>query len=220
MKNIILISIISFFGFKTLGQGKFIEIGSSFGSNLISPSAGIYKDFSLGKKDRLIIGTGLRYTGFLGKEVLFTSAPADIAADVSKTDTLSAPKPSIHALNVMINLGFKITKKLQLGFNIDAAGISFGPEGEPTYIGNRSRTPVKAKPTSPNVLLVGNNDIGSLNSLFYANYSIKEKLGISAGYQFMFNELKTNTKVQTNPEPNDRFRTKTSSIYIGLRIGI
>ena len=74
----------------------------------------------------------------------------------------------------------------------------------------------KAKPTSPKVLLVGDNDRGSLNSHFYGRYKLNEKIGLNVAYQFLFNELKTNTKVQTIPEANDRFRTKSSQIYVGL----
>ncbi len=195
---------------------KYIEVGGAFGSSNGSINLSGQKDWYLGKKDRIIIGTGLRFTSFFGNDITFTTAPAQLSIEPKSVDSLFAPKPALYSFNLLINLGYKISDKIEVGFNIDALGLSFGPEGSPTFISNKKSTVTKAKPTSPNVLLVGDNDRGSLNSHFYGRYKLNEKIGLNVAYQFLFNELITITKVQSIPEANDRFRAKSSQIYVGV----
>ncbi|MEN9598311.1 MAG: hypothetical protein RL596_622 [Bacteroidota bacterium] len=69
---------------------------------------------------------------------------------------------------------------------------------------------VTAKPTGFNLLLISDNDLGSLNSELFIRYKINNKWSIRGGTSFLFNEYKTNTKVQVqNGIENDRFRYKS-----------
>ncbi len=192
------------------------DLSFGFGNKQGSVVAGYFYNWNLGKSKKFFIGTGARFNTFYGTAVNFTSAPASLAGDKLKEDTLLAPKPSAYSMNILINLGYNITPKLQAGFNIDLIGASFGPEGSPVFISNGVSTATKAKPAGFNVLLVGNNDRGSLNSEFYARYKLTEKFGVKFAYQYFFNELVTTTKVQTTPEANDRFRNKSRLINIGF----
>jgi hypothetical protein len=192
------------------------DLSFGFGDKQGSIVAGYFYNWNLGKGKKFFIGTGARFNTFYGTKVNFTSAPSSLAGDKLKEDTLLAPKPSAFSMNILINLGYNITPKLQAGFNIDLIGASFGPEGSPTFISNGVSTATKAKPAGFNVLLVGNNDRGSLNSEFYARYKITDKFGVKLAYQYFFTELVTTTKVQTLPEANDRFRNKAGLINIGF----
>jgi hypothetical protein len=116
----------------------------------------------------------------------------------------------------MINLGYNFTPKMQIGFNIDLLGFSFGPEATPAFRSNGVQVNTKAKPTSFNLLLVGNNDKGTLNSEFYLRYKINNKIGLKVAYQYFFTELTTSTKIQTLPEQNDRFRNKANLFNFGV----
>ena len=214
--RLIILFLLSSIGVFAQEKTKYIEVGGAFGSSNGSINLSGQKDWYVGKKDRIIIGTGLRFTSFFGNDITFTTAPAKLSIEPKSVDSLFAPKPALYSLNLMINLGYKISDKIEVGFNIDALGLSFGPEGSPTFISNKKSTVTKAKPTSPNVLLVGDNDRGSLNSHFYGRYKLNEKIGLNVAYQFLFNELTTATKIQTVPEANDRFRVKSSQIYVGL----
>ncbi len=219
MKKLVILTMMFFaFSNSAFSQSKYAEVGVGIGSGSFSPVLGFQKDFAFGKKKRILVGTGIRYTGYFGKDITFTSAPNELAIDLAKTDSLLAPTPALHALNIPLNLGYKFNEKLSLGFTIDVVGVSFGPTGSPSFISNGKTTKVSAKPTPLNVLLVGNNDRGSLNSMFYGKYRITEKLGVKLGYQFLFNELTTSTVVQTKPIANDRFRVKSSLIFIGLNV--
>jgi opacity protein-like surface antigen len=195
---------------------QFADIGFGFGSKQGSIGAGYNYNWNITKSKKFVIGTGVRFNTFYGTAVKFTSAPASLAGDKAKEDTLTAPKPSVSSINLFLNLGYNITPKLQAGFNIDVIGASFGAEGSPVFTTNGISTVTKAKPTGFNVLLVGNNDKGSLSSEFYVRYKLTEKFGAKLAFQYLFSELTTNTKVQTAPIQNDRFRNKASLINLGF----
>ena len=224
MKNVISLILILFFVNSLLfaqketleKTNKYAEVGFGVGSSQYSFSAAYNYNWQLGSKRKFFVGTGLRFTLFGGDNVNFTSAPSSLADDDKNVDTLLAPKPNINSLNLIINLGYNISSKFQVGFSIDALGFSFGPTGSPSYIRNGKAKVTAASPTSTNILLVGNNDKGSLNSLLYLKYKLNEKFGLKLAYQFLFNELTTDTKIQTIPEQNDRFRNKGALGYLGV----
>ncbi len=215
--KIIALCLVSLFSY---GQNTFIDAGVALGSDAFSVVAGYNKNWNLGKKSKFIVGTGVRFTSFSGKNKNFITAPAKLTANETSIDTLFAPTPKLYGLNLIINLGYKISPKIEAGFNVDAIGASFGPEGTPNYIRNGVSKATMASPTKVNLLLVGDNDKGSLNSQFYAKYKLNDKLGIKLAYQFLFNELTTKTKIQTVPEANDRFRLKSSMIFGGVFINL
>ena len=213
-----LLLILTFISFSITAQqnNNYAELGGGIGSSVASINVALHKNWTLGKKNKFVIGTGVRFTSFFGTNVNFTTAPADLTSDDKNIDTLLAPSPGMSSINAMINLGYRVSNKLELGFNIDVIGISFGTKGTPTFISNGKRTATTANPTSPNILLVGDNDRGSLNSHLYAKYEISQNIGIKLAYQFLFNELTTETKIQTLPSANDRFRTKSNMVFLGV----
>jgi long-subunit fatty acid transport protein len=212
--------------------GQFVDISFGIGNNQSSLVAGYFHNWILNRYKKMklpksfsgkskgssfFLGTGVRLTSNFGKGSLYTSAPSSLARDVNKTDTLFTSNPIIVGINVLINLGYNITSKLQAGFNIDLIGFSVGSKSEPRLIQN----PVgyllgDAKPTGLNILLIGNRDRGTLNSEFYARYNIANRFGVKLAYQYLFTELTTNTKVQTLPVQNDRFRNKARLFSIGV----
>lgn len=191
---------------------QYINLGAGFGSSQTSISGAYIHNWNLGVKKKFFIGTGVRFTSYFGKDIDFLSAPANLANEENSTDTILSAKPQINALNALINLGYNFNNKLQAGFNIDAIGLGFG--GNSTV--SNGITSTNAKAANFNVLLVGNNDIGSLNSNFYLQYKLKSNLGFYAGYQYLFTELKSEIPLQIVPENNDRFRNKASMVYLGL----
>lgn len=203
-------------GVTLVKRSVYSGVGGAVGDGHFSGLLSGQVDWHLGQKRRIVVGTGLRFTGFLGSDVVFTSAPPDLAADPLNMDTLLAPTPYIYSLNAMINLGFNITPKLTAGFNIDLVGLSFGPKGTPTFISQGQEQQANVSPTPVNVLLVGDNDLGSLNSHFFAKYSLNEKWRVQLAYQFLFNELTTESTLQTVPSNNDRYRHKASQVFVGV----
>lgn len=197
-------------------KSRFVDVSAGFGQDIFTVPVGYFYNWQLGKKHRFIIGTGLRLSGIWGNNLTYTSAPASLAGESASEDTLTVPKAGVYAANLILNLGYNFSPRLQAGFNIDAIGFSFGPEQSAIFQSNGINQTVTAKPTSFNWLLVGNNDKGSLNSEFYLRYRVGKNLGLKAAYQYLFTEYTTDRDVQTIPDSNDRFRNKSSLFNIGV----
>ncbi len=186
-----------------------------------SPALSYNYNWGLGKRGKFKIGTGVRFTYFAKGKTDLITAPASLTSGekgpqvlfteniLSNFDTLRLAKVGVGYLNIPIHLQYSFSQKFEVGFNIDAVGLSFGNKQSGTFYASDSRSLNKstqsAKPTTFNLLLVSDNDLGSLNSELYARYWVNDKIGIRAGLSFQFIEYTTD-KVLTFE--NDRFRTK------------
>lgn len=198
---------------------SFVEAGIGFNSNHTVLSAGYYRAWRLSESksffDKMYIGTGGRFSGFGAKEVRFTSAPRGLYR-TNNADSIFTPAPAIYAINIFLNLGYQINENFQAGFDIDLAGLSFGPNGSPTYISNGVPQTAKVNPTPVNVLMVGANNRGSLLSNLYLRYKINNRWGVRASYQTFYAEITTEELLQTVPENNKRFRHTTKLLGLGV----
>lgn len=184
----------------------------------------------LGKKQKKLgVGYGLRLTSYFGKDQAYITAPARLTSRqtgpqviFSKTyneslDTIMFSKSQINSLNLALYFDYKIAPKLEIGFNIDAIGVSFGKRQTGRLISTLRPESLpeeqSAKPTSLNVLLVSDNDIGSLNSEFLLRYWVNRNIAVKAGFCFLFAEYQTDQKLIFD---NDRFRNKVSMALIGI----
>lgn len=188
-------------------------------------------------KQRFKVGYGVRYTGYIGADKHFTTAPSKFTSPVqsigtifSETildniDTLTINNTAqTNSVNLSVHLQYTIGKRMKtdLGFNIDAVGLSFGGKktGSITSSALDPESPpvVEAHPTAVNLLLTSDNDIGSLNSEFYARYWISKKVAIKAGFTFYFSEYTTEEKLSFDNGRimNDRFRYKSSMAMLGV----
>lgn len=195
------------------GYGSFT---GAIGSNQGSVSLDYFQLWRLGKSEKIEIGLGGRFTSYFGTAQYFSSAPASLASEAKKSDSLLLQSPQVNVVNLAVNIGYRFSQKFSAGFNIDVTGFSFGKEEDGFYSNGNQGQATSARPTSFNILLVGNNDRGSLNSEFYVRYFFKEKLGVKLAYQYFFVEYVTDTKVQLEPEANDRFRNKASLFSLGI----
>jgi hypothetical protein len=212
------------------GINQFADFSIGFGTNQATTSLSYVHNWQLGKKQKIEIGVGARLTNYFGSKKYYATAPAKLttgktgpgvffSADIpANIDSVFFSKAQFNSLNISINLGYNITPKFYAGFNIDAIGFSFGGNKNGTYFANNgSTTATTAKPTTFNLLLVSDNDLGTLNSEFFGKYKLNSKWSAKLAYQFLFTEYKTTTKIQTTPsgDKNDRFRNKASLISIG-----
>lgn len=174
------------------------------------------------KKQRFKIGYGVRFNSYFGKNLNYVTAPAILTSKqtgpgvlFSETfyeniDTFYVSNSQQNALNLSINLQYTIKQKFDIGFNIDAAGISFGSKITGTYKSAQAPTYNNslqtASPTPFNLLLVSDNDIGALNSELYFRYWFKPKWAIKVGASFFFSEYTTTNNLRLD---NNRWRNKT-----------
>ncbi len=224
MKKQFLLAIgILFLAFTTsFGQRyRTADVAVAFGSGF-APALSYNQYY--GKKFKY--GFGLRFTSFTAGQTNVITAPAKLTAGkeslaaffepkkiTSQLDTLSLTKVQSNSLNLSINLQYSITPKIDVGFNIDAIGLSFGGQQSGTFIAKQTDAQGKlnnnkiqtGSPTSFNLLLISDSDIGNLNSELYGRYWLNDKFGIRAGLGFQFVEYTTTQKLAFD---NDRFRGK------------
>ncbi|MFM8914610.1 MAG: hypothetical protein ACKOE6_17080 [Flammeovirgaceae bacterium] len=197
---------------------QILGVTGAWAPKINSVSAEYFRVWTAGKTKRIELGGGVRFTSFFASQQHFTSAPAALAADPSKVDTPFVGTTQTNSFNVAIHLGYKVSNKIGLGFKIDALGFSFGGKQTGEFGPNSNRQPVSAAPTAFNILLINNNDRGTLNSEFFIRYHLTDRWSVKAAYQHLFTEYTTDTKIQTSPEENDRFRIKTDMFNLGVAL--
>jgi hypothetical protein len=223
MKKIIILSItVLYCSVTALAQTTYptkttdADVALSFG-NGFSTAFSYNKLWGLGASKRFKIGAGVRLTSFFGSKLDFTTAPANLTSKPEMVDTVNFASVQSNALNLNIQLQYSF-KKLDVGFNIDAIGASFGAGQSGTVAASTStlnKSTQAAKLSSFNVLLVGDNDLGSLNSELYARYWFTEKIGLRVGGSFQFIEYTTDKVIAFD---NQRFRLKTLQPFLALSI--
>lgn len=215
------------------------EVGAVLASNGSSSALALsinqYWGFGKNKKN-FKVGLGARLTSsFGGSSLEYITAPAKLTSGKTgpgvffadqipqNIDTLSLNGTQVNAINLYLALRYDFAKKWGVEFNIDLAGASLGGDKNATLNygdGAYASRNTTAKPTVGNVLLISDNDIGSLNSEFMISYKIKPKLKIKAGASFLFNEYTLDNPVnylntigtQVN---TDRYRTKMLMFGVG-----
>lgn len=186
-------------------------------------------NWRLGSSRRMGLGLGARMTSYLGANQYYITAPAKLTSESTSPliffkenveaniDSLLIQSPQVTAFNASINLDYQLSSKLTAGFNIDFIGFSLGGSRKANYINGAQGKNTTATPTSFNVLLISDNDRGTLNSELYLKYLISSsRWAIKASGQFLFTEYTTATYVQQAPEDNDRFRKKSLMVALGI----
>jgi hypothetical protein len=132
-----------------------VALGASQGSF----SLDYFHNWKFGKKQKLEIGFGGRFTSYFGSSQYYETAPARLTTGstgpgvlfkeiiIANIDSVLIESPQVNAFNLAVNIGYRISSKVGLGFNIDAIGLSFGQNKNGTYINGLQRIPVSGKPT-------------------------------------------------------------------------
>jgi hypothetical protein len=206
---------------------KTFDLALGGGGSGFSPAVSFTQMFGLGKSKRFKIGYGVRVTSYFGGVADFRTAPAKFTSGtssfsalfaediVTNIDTFRVNSFQTNALNISINLQYSLSKKIEVGFNIDASGKTWGStvEGELISKKNKRRfrdgsTTSSSNPETWNFLLISDSDIGSLNSEIYGRYWATDKIGIRAGASFQFVETTTDKKVEINGLTYNTWRKK------------
>ncbi len=242
MKTLIFFLIVFFVAFDNFSQNKpelFADGAISYGKMGTSATIGLKKNYTFGLKKQYNLGYGARLTSYFSenKNLIFRTAPAKITSgkaslaalfseDIkSQIDTLNFKNLQVNSLNFYLDLGYNLTKKISIGFNIDAVGLSFGAKQQAIFTANDSdfeglknnKQSFSAKPTSLNLLLISDSDIGSLNSEIYSKIQLNPKIGIRTGACFQFIEYSAEQNLAFN---NNRFRMKQLMPFLALIVKI
>ena len=214
---------------------NYFDIGVSAGSGKFAAALAWSHLNAIGKKkQKFKIGYGVRFTSFTGANKYYTTAPASLTSTaqglgtffsedvVENIDTITTATTLTNSLNLAIYFQYDLSPKFDVGFNIDAVGFSFGPAKQFNVISSSfdaGQSPIQmGSPTSFNLLLTSDNDIGSLNSEFYLRYWITKKIGVRAGFTFLFSEYRTDQKLSFDNGriENDRYRYKAGMALIAV----
>ncbi len=214
---------------------KYVDLAISGKSKQLSIAGSWVQMFGFGKqKQQFKIGYGVRFTSYFGANRYYTTAPAEYINPVqtietiatepieANIDTIAIQSLQVNALNLSINLQYTIKNRLDIGFNIDAIGFSFGRKQQTTVISSSfdpGQSPVEgASPTSFNLLLTSNNDLGSLNSELFARYWLSPRFAIRGGFTFLFTEYTTDEELSFNNGAivNDRYRFKSGLMMVAV----
>jgi len=211
-------------------QVRELSLTGALGKNQQSASIAAGYDWELWKTKRFALGTGIRINTYFGRNQVYITAPAKLTSGstgplvifkkniAENIDTFRIHSPQVTSFNLFINLRYRIASKFLVGFNIDAMGFSVGSRKTGTYI-NKTESITQSeqsRPTVFNLLLISDNDRGSLNSELYLKYQVNESWAAKVAANFLFTEYTTDSHVQRVPEPNDRFRNKSLMFGFGL----
>lgn len=217
MKKVVLAGFLLLFSSPLWSQtATTARISTGFAANEFTASLDGGRMHQLGKKQRLLLGYGLRYTHFRGSNVNYITAPAALTTK-DKLDTLVLGSSSVNSFNAYVQLGYQFLPKWVITFDIDVIGASFGAERSGVFSSTEDASfngLQKGSPTALNVLLVGDNDRGSLNSNFSLRYNVNENWQVQSGMTYLFTEF---TTTQNLTDANDRFRRKSTFFMLGLQ---
>lgn len=175
------------------------------------------------------LGLGIRGTSQWGSDQGYKTAPALLttgqegpqvillADKKDNIDDLRLQTSQVTSINAMVQFLYQWSDTWGFGTNIDVIGGSFGKKQKARYTPKKDDASypdeVSARPTPFNLLLVSENDRGSLNSEFYALKNLGSGWGLKLAANFSFTEYTTTSKLRKS---NDRFRRKTLLPSIGI----
>lgn len=189
------------------------------------------------KKKNFKLGLGARLTSSFGSSSLqYITAPAKFTSGQTgpgvffaenipnNIDTVSLNGTQINAFNVQLLLNYHVYKKWSVEFNIDLLGFSLGGSKNAVlqYGDNTKQVATStAYPTLGNVLLISDNDLGSLNSELKIFYALNKKVKLNGGLSFLFNEYTLDKPVSYINSLGttinvDRYRTKALMFGVGI----
>lgn len=221
MKKLLLTAIVLASTFGSYAQYR-ANAGASVGAGATMFSLGVEREFNV-LSDKFHINPGVRLSVFNGEDLDYITAPAKYTVNDDQVDTINFGTVQNNFANLYVRIGYDITPKFSVSFDIDVVGVSFGSEQDNTeyFPGKASSdaaipsvSDVNASPTTLNLLLIGDNDLGSLNSTLSLTYNATKRFGIDLGAGLVFTEYTTDNMI--GYDGNDRFRNKNMMGYLGV----
>lgn len=204
------------------------SFSTSAGKHEQQLSSDISRFWRIGES-KLWLGVGVRATSQWGSDQGYTTAPAHLttgqegpqvifAEDKKENiDDLRFRSTQVTSVNLVFQILYQLNSHWEIGTNIDVIGGSFGKKQKGRYKPKSDDASfpdeVSARPTPVNLLLISDNDRGSLNSEFYALRHLGDGWGLKIAANFAFTEYTTSQRLRKD---NDRFRKKTLLPSLGI----
>jgi hypothetical protein len=153
------------------------DLTGASGPSLNAASAATWRLWGLDAAGRFQVGLGLRATQFFAAGYALDRQTGPAGGEIQ------VAQPRLTAFNVAFHLRARVVRSLHLGFNLDALGLSVGPNRVGQAAG--SGAILSLRPVAGNVLLGGRADRGSLNSELYAAWGLTQGLQLRGGYSHL-----------------------------------
>ena len=154
----------------TTRHATVFDLTGAVGPTLNYASVAAWRLWGVDAGGRFQVGVGLR-----GSHYFADGYDLDRETGTG-SPSLTVLAPRLYSLNAAFHLRARVAGPVRLGFNLDAAGLSFGPDRS-TPAG-----PEQVRPTTGNLLRGGSSDRGSLNSEFYLSAALPRNLSVRAGW--------------------------------------
>lgn len=221
------------FSFSVFGQSTYwdtsvrVDGAIAASDNQFLANVALGKTHTLTPQGKFKLGYGLRLNTLFSGSVEYVTAPAKLTSGKTglgviftenieaNLDTITLANANFVALNTFISLQYDFTPKWSLAFAIDALGFTLGAERQGTFSSSEhpeTNGVYRAKPTTFNLLLTSDNDLGTLNSELMLAYRVNEQWAFRFGPSFVFTEITTTTQAALG---NDRFRNKALLLTFG-----
>lgn len=163
----------------TAQHATVFDLTGASGPTLTYASVAAWRLWGVDAGGRFQVGLGLRASHY------FADAYDLDRQTGTDSPTLAVLAPRLYALNAAFHLRARVAGPVRLGFNLDAAGLSFGPGR------NAPTAPDRARPTTGNLLRGGSRDRGALNSEFYLAAALPRGLSVRAGWSHIVTGYET-----------------------------
>lgn len=179
---------------------------------------------------RLQTGLGIRISSsFGGHSSRYITAPPELTkgrtgisalfgpSQTNNIDSLTLQASQTNTFNLVWALRYQVNARWAIEFNTDLIGISLGDIQKATLLygehSNASRN-TNASPSKFNTRLLGDHNLGSLQTAFVVRYWVRGKHHVSAGLNYAINEYVIDKPVlYTNSDyvvvSTDRYRNKS-----------
>ena len=156
-----------------------LDLTGAAGPTLNYASAAVWRLWGLDAAGRFQVGAGVRASHFFADSYALDhwTGPADNAA-------ILVSSPNLTSFNAAFHLRARVIGPMHLGFNLDVAGLTVGPDrtSEATTGPGGASIAGLVRPVRGNLLLGGSHDRGSLNSEYYASVALSGGLSLRAGW--------------------------------------
>jgi hypothetical protein len=208
-----------------------IDLSVAGKSNFATVALTVSQLHGIGRANRFRLGYGLRLTSAFSGPLNYITAPARLTSGtesivalfteniLTNLDTLRLNRTRATSINASIHIEYALTKRFEVGINIDAIGVTLGGSQRGVFYANApdrsslNGTVQPAHVTRFNVLLISDSDRGSLNSEAFVRFRFTPKVSLRGGIGFQFNEYTTDRKLTLE---NDRFRSKNAMPMLAL----
>ncbi len=182
---------------------------------------GLNKDIINLRENKLRLGLGVRMGIQDNQNISFTTAHPTLKSSDATIDTLFNDRVLSVAFNFYANGEYFLLKNLSVGINLDLLGVSTGGDSKAFYRpgahskanGFIAESGITSFPTKANAFSSGNSK-GSLNSQLYVRYEPFRRVGIRAGFAYLFQEFSTEQTLGSNSAY--RYENNGMAFFVGI----